>query len=235
MNDSHDLSLTERLERLERDNAELVGRLRGMERRTRGNRFLGLMIVACATVGPAIASAQRQAGPRAVESESFVLRDRSGKVKGLWETTAEGMPTLALYDNSGRPRTEFLFRPDGSPSLRFLDPDGRERVLLGIERNGDAAIGVMGARAKERISLGADRLGRMSFCFYDGALRDVISMDANTAGAVRTRGLNSDQVVPASAEVVDQAPAIAPNLEPPPAAESSGRPQPRAPKVAPPR
>lgn len=179
--------IVKRLEALEAENRSL--RAQAETRRSLRRRTLTLWIVASSVfVGlPLGLAAQRAGTPRSIEAESFVLRDRSGKVKALWETTAEGMPRISLHDDQGLGRIEFLFRPDGTPAMHFRDADGRERLLLGIEANGVAALGIMGGKGKERISLGTDAQGRLAMCFYDGSFKRVISLDANAAGMVRTR------------------------------------------------
>ncbi len=196
--------IVKRLEALEAENRSL--RAQAETRRSLRRRTLTLWIVASSVfVGlPLGLAAQRAGTPRSIEAESFVLRDRSGKVKALWETTAEGMPRISLHDDQGLGRIEFLFRPDGTPAMHFRDADGRERLLLGIEANGVAALGIMGGKGKERISLGTDAQGRLAMCFYDGSFKRVISLDANAAGMVRTRGIgpgeDDQRVLPASSQ-----------------------------------
>jgi len=97
--------------------AELAIRLEKLERQDRRLKRLGLLFLLVAASGFLLAQAPRKpvnaaavpATPAATYDTLVVhrleLRDKAGKVRGLWETTDEG-PALWLYDTAGQARAQ---------------------------------------------------------------------------------------------------------------------------------
>ena len=97
--------------------ADLETRLGKLERQNRRLKRLGLLFLLIAGSGFLLAQAPRKppsgapapATPAAAYDTLVVhrleLRDKAGKLRGLWETTDEG-PALWLYDTAGKPRAQ---------------------------------------------------------------------------------------------------------------------------------
>ncbi len=182
-----------RLERIERENAGLVRRLAAIERPNRSKSRVWIAAAVLLGAGATLVVADKQPQiARTIEARNFVLRDREGNVKGLWETDPNGMPVLSLHDKHGSNRAEFRFRPDGSPVLHFLDRDGRERMLVGIDVDGAASMALIGKRGKERVCLGIAKDGWSTLSFYDPDLKNLLSLDVHPTGVARMRAIGKD-------------------------------------------
>lgn len=182
-----------RLDQIERENADLVRRLAAIERpnRSKTRVWIAAALIFGAAATLVVADKQPQIA-RTIEARNFVLRDREGNVKGLWETDPNGMPVLSLHDKHGSNRAEFRFRPDGSPVLHFLDRDGRERMLVGIDVDGAASLALIGKRGKERVCLGIAKDGWSTLSFYDPDLKNLLSLDVHPTGVARMRAIGKD-------------------------------------------
>lgn len=182
-----------RLDQIERENADLVRRLAAIERPNRSRTRVWIVAALIFGVGATLVVAEKQPQiARTIEARNFVLRDREGNVKGLWETDPNGMPVLSLHDKHGSNRAEFRFRPDGSPVLHFLDRDGRERMLVGIDLDGAASMALIGKRGKERVCLGIAKDGWSTLSFYDPDMKNLLSLDVHPTGVARMRALRKD-------------------------------------------
>ena len=115
MREPHFLTLTERLDRLEREN----------RRWRRAGAGVLIVIAAFALMGQAI-----QGVPKAMEAERFVLRDTGGRVRAALGMEADGSVGLWLLDSAGKTRAGVGVSREGSPVMALADQTGKSRLSL---------------------------------------------------------------------------------------------------------
>jgi hypothetical protein len=133
-------AMAERLERLERE-------CRCWRRAGVGLALIGVVVL---TIG----AVRKDEGPKTIEAERFLLKDKDGTIRGEWEidpklgwtnfrmnngkcdrqiemlvtrSRAEdgnGIPTINLHAKDGRGRINMLVTPDGEGRLYFHDGHG---------------------------------------------------------------------------------------------------------------
>jgi len=137
--------LTQRLDRLERENRRL--KISG-----------AILLLALAAVG-VMGQVLPKAVPKVVEAERFVLRDAKGRVLAIWGTEASGTPGLHLYDLNGKPRAGLaVVGADGTPRLVLADQNGKARAVLRVGADGTPALALADQNEKARggLAVGAD-------------------------------------------------------------------------------
>ena len=136
--------------------AEVEIRLAKLERQNRRLKRLGLLFLLIAGSGFLLAQAPRKppsaAPTQAVQAATYdtlvvhrlELRDKAGKLHGVWEATDEGRG-LWLCDTAGNSRAALGVTADG-PGLLLYDAAGKPRALLavgaagaGVARSGEPA------------------------------------------------------------------------------------------------
>jgi hypothetical protein len=174
-----------RLEALERENRRL--------RRYSTYAFMGLAILLGLIVALVWISG-RQGAPGTVADQvaarQFILRDKTGAIRGAWGMGDDGAVRLALQDQAGRPRVKvsllqdgtaglsfadsaghpravFALLPDQTGSVAFADEAGRTRSVLGISADGSANIVFADRSGSTRAGLGVDEAGRSTFTLAD--------------------------------------------------------------------
>jgi len=145
--------------------AEFEARLAKLERQNRRLKRLGLLFLLITGSGFLLAQAPRKppsaapapATPAASYDTLVVhrleLRDKAGKLRGLWETTDEG-PALWLYDAAGNPRAGVVVTGYG-PGVILFDAAGELRAWLRLDAGGPA-LKLYDAAGKPRAALSAD-------------------------------------------------------------------------------
>jgi hypothetical protein len=121
-------SVTERIERLERDNRRL-------------KCFATLLLLGVSAVGLMGQSLQDRITAnvvlaRTVEAQSLLLRDGAGKVRALLETDPAGPITLTLSDKDGRERLALGVGPAGGVGIIFRDKEAVVRAGIGVGPTG---------------------------------------------------------------------------------------------------
>ena len=174
-----------RLEALERENRRL--------RRYSTYAFMGLAILLGLIVALVWMSG-RQGAPGTVADQvaarQFVLRDKTGAIRGVWGLGEDGAVRLALQDQAARPRVKvsllqdgtaglsfadsaghpravFALLPDQTGSVAFADEAGRTRSVLGISADGSANIVFADRSGSTRAGLGVDEAGHSTFTLAD--------------------------------------------------------------------
>ena len=100
-------ALTQRLDRLEREN-----------RRLKTFGLVTLMVMAALML-------MGQSGPPIVEAQRFIIRDpATGNARATLSLLQEGNIGLTLLDHDQKPRVELVTGADGSPKLAFYDGVG---------------------------------------------------------------------------------------------------------------
>lgn len=151
-------------------------RLEAMEREMRRVRRLGgFVIVALAVLlgvaGAIIAMAERgrllDRSSDLVESKRFVLRDESGRIRGLWEATNTGAAQLIFSDSAGRERMRLRVLEDGSAGLAMVDSMKRSRAVLATLPDETTALALADAAGRTRAVLGLKEGGVPSLALAD--------------------------------------------------------------------
>ncbi len=138
-------TLTQRLDRLERENRRL--KIAG-----------AILLLALAAVG-AMGQVLPKAVPKVVEAERFVVRDTKGKVLATLGTEASGLPALVLSDQNGKRRAGLFVLADGEPHLGLFDQNEKRRAVLAVLADGAPALFLADQNGKDRAGLVLDTSG----------------------------------------------------------------------------
>lgn len=126
-------SVTERLDRLERDNRRL--------KRTRDAIFIDVAALLLMGHGePAV---------NPVVGDQIALRAPGGLIRGDLSVGGDGGARFVLYDTGRTPRLELLSTPpDGAPALTLYDKDWRPRASLRLDNDGTPHLQLYGGDGK---------------------------------------------------------------------------------------
>lgn len=171
-------------------------RLEAIERDMRRVRRLsGFVIVALAVLlgvaGAIIAMAERgrllDRSHDLVESKRFLLRDESGRIRGLWEATDSGAAQIILSDSAGRERLRLRVLEDGSAGLAMVDSLQRSRAVLAVLPDETTALALADGSGRTRAVLGLQPGGAPSLALADpdGTVRTGLGLEG---GPGVTRG-----------------------------------------------
>jgi len=156
----HAMDLTERIERLERQNRLFEG----------AATVAALAVIAVVVMG--------QAAPRTstVEAQKFVLKDKTGKIRAVLGEGPDNEIGLLVYDGKQRPRAMIAVDDNDMPVIRVSDDAGKERVVL------DAISGVRVEGNGPRVVLGVQHGNEpaLQLIDKDGWTRATLSL-TNTA------------------------------------------------------
>jgi hypothetical protein len=174
---AHDPVLVRRLEAVERENA----RVRRISTFT-----MALLAVTLGLAAAVIYMASRRGMPGLVadvlEARSFVLRDKSGQIRGAWgfgddgtlrlslqggadrrsitlNLLADGSAGMSFSDSAGNPRVVLALLPDATGSLAFADASGSTRTAYGINPNGSVTLVFADRQGRTRAGIGVDPRG----------------------------------------------------------------------------
>jgi len=150
--------------------AALVDRVEKLERQNRRWKHLGLLFLLIAGSGFLLAQVPRKAlsaaPTQAVQAATYdtlvvhrlELRDKAGKLRGVWAVEAD-KASLDLYDTAGKRRAGLSVTADG-PGLWLYDPAGKIRADLGVEADGPG-LGMFDAAGElcAALSVDAERSG----------------------------------------------------------------------------
>jgi hypothetical protein len=194
-----------RLEALERENRRLG--------RYSSYAFMGLAVLLGLIVALVWVSG-RQGAPGTVAEEvaarQFVLRDKTGAIRGAWGVGEDGAVRLALQDPKGRPRVKVSLLQDGTSGLSFSDSAGRSRAVFALlpDQTGSMAFADEAGKTRSVLGISPDGAANIVFADRSGSTRAGIGVDAGG----RSTFTLADRIA-------DAAPAPAPAASEPPAAE----------------
>jgi len=148
--------------------ADLEARPAKLESQNRRFKRVGLLFLLVAGSSFLLAQAPRKppsaAQPPRTREASYdtlvvhrlELRDKAGKLRGLW--SAEGEPSaLWLYDTAGKTRAALALTAAG-PGLTLLDTAGKTRAALALTAAGPG-LGLSDAAGKSRAALAVTAAG----------------------------------------------------------------------------
>ena len=160
-------------------------RLKNLERRLSLTRwllilviltFVGVNIWESKTIIPVVEAQQVDNDQKVIRSNTFILEDKDGKVRGIWGFSNEGNPVLQLYDKGGVARASIgmdMIGDEVTPRFMLLDEDENQAVglfskkegsmlilngknsdrIIAAVYKGDSSIGMFDEKCTERISL----------------------------------------------------------------------------------
>ncbi len=173
-------------------------RLEAMEREMRRVRRLGTFVIVALAVllgvaGAIIAVAERgrllDRSHDLVESKRFLLRDESGRIRGVWEATDSGAAQFILSDAAGRERLRLRVLEDGSAGLAMVDSMQRSRAVLATLPDETTALALADGAGRTRAVLGLKLGGTPSLALADpdGTVRTGLGIEGETGGGRRSR------------------------------------------------
>jgi len=141
--------------------------------------------------------------PQVVESREFVLRDRDGRVRGVWGQDDAGAIRLVLQDADNQTNIKLNLLDDGSSGLTFSDSVGNARLIVAVLPDETVNLVFADGRGVARTVLGLNGRGGSTLVFGDGggATRAAIGID-NRGRSVLTTG---EVETPLEEEVPDTA------------------------------
>jgi hypothetical protein len=177
---------------------QLVRRLESVEqenRRLKRQSQMTLVVTAVLLgIGAALvwtAARQGMPGlvPQVVESREFVLRDRDGRVRGVWGQDDAGAIRLVLQDADNQTNIKLNLLEDGSSGLTFSDSVGNARLIVAVLPDETVNLVFADSRGVARTVLGLNGRGGSTLVFGDGggATRAAIGID-NRGRSVLTTG-----------------------------------------------
>lgn len=153
-------SLEQRLAILE----QAHGRLAAANRRM---KLVGTTLV----IGLAAIVVMGQAMPsrpaKAVEAESFIIRDASGKIRGAVGIADDGSVGIGLDDSKGIQRITVDVAANDTPGFDLYDASGRVRATLAVGPNGTPGLGFYDEAGKLRASFDIPATTTPGLGFYD--------------------------------------------------------------------
>ena len=175
-------------------------RLEVMEREMRRVRRLGGFVILALAVLLGVAAAIIAMAERGrlldrshdlVEAKRFLLRDESGRIRGLWEATDSGAAQLILSDAAGRERLRIRVLEDGSAGLAMVDSMQRSRAVLAVLPDETTALALADAAGKTRAVLGLKLGGTPSLALADpdGTVRTGLGLEG---GPTLSRGARAE-------------------------------------------
>jgi hypothetical protein len=164
-----------RLEALERENRRL--------RRYSAYAFVGLAILLGLIVAMVWVSG-RQGAPGTVADQvaarQFVLRDKTGAIRGAWGLGEDGAVRLVLQDPGGRPRVKVSLLQDGTAGVSFADSGGRPRAVFALlpDQTGSVAFADDGGKTRSVLGISPDGSANIVFADRAGSTRAGLGVDA---------------------------------------------------------
>lgn len=151
----------------------LSNRVAQLERQNRafkkGIGAIALLLIVVVVSGQALPQEPPRAAPtgRTIEAEKFILKDRSGAVRGEWKVEPDGTVGLLLHDGAGKGRGTWFVHPDGSTDLSLTNLDGKAGITLVSHLDGRMGIFLRDERGMVRSSWAAAKDGVTYFSMSD--------------------------------------------------------------------
>lgn len=155
--------LSRRVARLEAQQASLI-------KTNRLLRMLAGVLMLLGSGGILMAQTSAPVHNQTLEAEQFVLRDSTGKLRGVMGLGENGAEGISLVDNKGATRMTIDLSADGSPGIDLYDGNGKLRATLATGQHGTPGFGFYDENGKLRTALDipARRTPGLSFYHPDG-------------------------------------------------------------------
>jgi len=114
-----------------------------------------------------------------VESRQYVLRDKTGAIRGAWGFADDGAMRFVLQNPGDQRALRLNLLPDGSAGLTFSDSTGAARVVLAFLQDGTSSLVFADQRGTARSVYSFTPNGSSSLIFADkgGTTRAVLGVD----------------------------------------------------------
>jgi len=160
-------TLTQRLERLEREN--------------RGPKLTGaILLLAFVAVGT-MGQLPLKAVSKVVEAERFVLRDTNGKLRATLVVAADGTSGLSFFDQNGKGRLRLYVATSG-PSLALADQNEKLRATLAIDADGTPGLALFDQNEGIRAVLALLSDGAPTLALADQNGKSRVGLGVSTSG-----------------------------------------------------
>lgn len=143
------MDMLERIERLERETADLKRRAKAWQAAALSILVVGLIASCKRNPTPATAQTQSAAAQpqtqKEVRTEMLMIMSPEGQLRGLFGNSEKGT------------------------SLVFMDPAGKQRMTLSLVNDGPAMLTMQDAKEKPRLSVGLSEKGEPIVSTFDAA------------------------------------------------------------------
>lgn len=167
----------------------LMQRIDTLEAANRTMRRQGILLIVITAVllgiGVALVVTAARRGmpglvPDVVESKEFVLRDREGRVRGVWGSDDQGAIRLVLQDHASMSSIKLNLLDDGSSGLSFSDSSGTARMVLAVlpDHTVNMVLGDSRGIARTVLSLNPNGGSTLAFADGGGTTRSGIGVDS---------------------------------------------------------
>ena len=147
--------------------AEITKRLQNLERQNFRYRLTGAGVALFAFAAFLMGQSKPNVAS-VVEAQSFVLRDKSGNLRGTFAVDSKtDASTLVLADQSGKIRAEFKVANDGNAGIAFGDANGQPRLIMGLKDAASPDMGFADSQGNLRIGIGLDPDELPAIVMYD--------------------------------------------------------------------
>jgi hypothetical protein len=119
-----------------------------------------------------------------IESRQFLVRDKSGAVRGAWGAVDDGSLRLSLQAPGTRAGMTLTALKGGASGLTFSDSSGKSRVVLGLLPDETTSLTFGDRNGTTRSALGLNPEGSATLVFADraGAMRAGLGVDSRGVG-----------------------------------------------------
>lgn len=188
--DTHSASVVQQVVSLRAETARL-------RRLTMFALIVGAILLGAATALVVTAARHGMPGfvPDIVESKEFVLRDREGRVRGVWGSDDEGAIRLVLQDAASATSVKLNLLDDGSAGLTFADSAGNARLVVALLPDETTTLLFADGSGYTRTVLSLAPSGASTLIFADqgGNTQSAIGVDGRGRSMLTVRGM-TDQV-----------------------------------------
>jgi len=173
----------------------MAERIQGLERETRRLRRLWMstifgLAVLLGTAAALVLVSAKHGFPGTVadviESRQFLIRDKSGEVRGAWGAADDGSLRLSLQAAGSRAGVSLTTLQGGASGLTFTDSAGKSRGVLALLPDETMALTFGDRNGTTRSALGFNSEGSATLVFADrsGATRAGLGVDSRGVGTV---------------------------------------------------
>lgn len=148
-----------------------------------------------------------------VAAHQFVLRDKTGAIRGAWGLGDDAAVRLTLQDAGGRPRVKVSLLQDGTAGLSFSDSIGHPRAVFALlpDQTGSVAFADEAGKTRSVLGISADGAANIVFADRSGSTRAGLGVDARGQSTFTLADRVNEAAPPAvtesvGGETVDSAP-----------------------------
>jgi hypothetical protein len=171
----------------------MAERIQGLERETRRLRRLWMGTIFSLAVllglGAALVIVSAKHGfpgtvADVIESRQFLIRDKSGEVRGAWGAADDGSLRLSLQAPGSRAGVSLTALKGGASGVTFTDSAGKSRGVLGLlpDETTSLTFGDRNGTTRSALSLNPEGSATLVFADKSGSTRAGIGVDSRGVG-----------------------------------------------------